>query len=87
MQHFFMDETALKALIQAVPANHSLRTAWAEYRDAFASAFLAVYGNMADRDTLAVLKRKFLVSADSAFLEDTYPSCAGADPLFPATRF
>ena len=62
----------VRALIQAAPASHILRLSNDEYRDAFITAFLAVYGNINASDARKILKRKFLVSADSNFLENTY---------------
>lgn len=67
-----MDEANLNALIQKIPADHPLRTAGADYRNGFVQAYLAVYGHLADRNSAAVLKRKFLVSGDSQFQQDTY---------------
>jgi len=67
-----VDGVALTTLIQTAPANHSLRTARGDYRDAFVSAFLAVYGHNNDRQATEILKRKFLLSPDSKYSENTY---------------
>jgi len=70
LQFWVMDD--LRALIQATPSNHQLQISSGDYRDGFISAFQSVYGHLSDRDARAVLKRKFLLSTDSVFLEDKY---------------
>lgn len=67
-----MDRAGLTALIRTAPNNHSLRTAKEDYRNAFVSAFLAVYGHNNDRQATEILKRKFLISPESKYSENTY---------------
>jgi hypothetical protein len=67
-----VDKFTLTAAVQTAPDNHALRNSGDGYRDAFVAAFLDVYGHKTDRQASEILKRKFLVSPDSKYSENTF---------------
>lgn len=67
-----VDKFTLIAAVQSAPREHALRASGDGYRDAFVSAFLDVYGHKTNRQTSEILKRKYLISADSKYSENAF---------------